>query len=92
MKRNPYKGVRKVTWRVTVVNANGSEATLVKGLNKQEVKNYLRNFNAKDENIKNGIRLRIYRISLIDSGYRYKTELMGYTDILEHGAVTYIEL
>lgn len=92
MKLNPYKGLRKVAWEITVLYANKRETTLIKGLNKQEVKNYLRDFNAIDENINNGICLKIYRKTLIDSGYRCKVELMGYTDILAHGAVAYIDL
>jgi hypothetical protein len=92
MKRNPYKGLRKVVWEISVVYANKRETTLIKGLYKQEVKNYLRDFNASEEKINNGICLKIYRKTLIDSGSGWNVELMGYTDILAHGAVAYIDL
>ena len=93
MNRGVKKGTRMVYWEVRIGVKSGYWRNPNLGMTKQELKKFLREFNAKDwSHYGDIISVKILRNKRVGTTTTWDTETIGYTDVTPQGTLYYIEL
>ena len=93
MNHGVKKGTRMVYWEVRIGVKPGYWHNPNLCMTKQELKKFLREFNAKDwSHYGDIISVKILRNKRVGTTTMWETETIGYTDVTPQGTLYYIEL